>query len=376
MISSLHIGIKYQSGGEGRVFSELLHALPPAGCRFRGLVGGPNDTRERSGGQVIAFAKEGDSLVRRVVGIRRCFRNAIATERPDIIASHFALYALPTLHIAPEIPRVTHFHGPWAQESLAEGASAITGRVKQLIEQSAYRRSSQTIVLSQAFANLATDLYGIPPESVTIIPGAVDLERFDLRHTKVEAREMLNLPKDRRIILSVRRLVRRMGLTSLINAIPDVIKKIPDALFVIAGHGPLADQLKSQAHSLHVDKHLQFLGYVDEDLLAPLYRAADVNIVPTIALEGFGLVAAEALACGTPSLVTPVGGLSEVVAGLSLSLILESASTQSLSEGLVTFFMEVEKFPTPEQCSEYAIRCFAPNLMAKRTVEVYNRALS
>ena len=66
---------------------------------------------------------------------------------------------------------------------------------------------------------------------------------------------------------------------------------------------------------------MRFLGKVDEETLVRCYRAADVSVVPTLALEGFGLVVLESLACGTPAIVSDSGGLPEAVANLDRSLI-------------------------------------------------------
>ncbi len=375
MLKSLHIGIKYQSGGEGRIFSELRRTLPEAGCAFRGLVAGPDNVGRLSAGNVTAFATEGDTLLKRFQGVRRSFQKAIMVERPDIIASHFALYACPVTHLASDIPRVTHFHGPWAAESKVEGARAISAKAKYLMEKFVYTRSAHTIVLSDAFAKLAANRYGIAPEAISVIPGGVDLQRFNLEYSKAEARALLELPQDVPIVLSVRRLVHRMGLASLINAIPIVVKQVPEILFVIAGHGPLGESLKAQAKLLGIEHHVRFPGFVAENHLAPLYRAADVNIVPTMELEGFGLVAAEALACGTPSLVTPIGGLPEVVSPLSSTLVLASTSTEDIAERLVSGLLGSVPFPSSEQCNAYAARAFDPKLMASRTVAVYRKAL-
>ena len=75
--------------------------------------------------------------------------------------------------------------------------------------------------------------------------------------------------------------------------------------------------------------HVRMLGSSRDADLPLYYRAADLSVVPTVALEGFGLVAAESLAAGCPALVTPVGGLPSVVADLSPDLVLEDATPDS-----------------------------------------------
>ena len=72
--------------------------------------------------------------------------------------------------------------------------------------------------------------------------------------------------------------------------------------------------------ALGLADNVRFLGFVADDDLPLVYRAADIAIMPSRELEGFGLTAVEALAAGTPVLVTPVGGLPEVVRGLDPAL--------------------------------------------------------
>ena len=118
-----------------------------------------------------------------------------------------------------------------------------------------------------------------------------------------------------------------MGLSNLVDAMKQVIDREPDAILYIAGKGRLKAQLEAQIASHGLADHVKLLGFVTDAQLPLIYRAADLNVVPTLSLEGFGLVAAEALAAGTPSLVTPVGGLPEVVSGLSPDLVFASSAT-------------------------------------------------
>jgi glycosyltransferase involved in cell wall biosynthesis len=123
-------------------------------------------------------------------------------------------------------------------------------------------------------------------------------------------------------------------------------------------------------------KHIRFLGYVEDDQLPHLYRAADINVVPTLALEGFGLVAAEAMAAGTPSMVTPVGGLPEVVSDLSPDLIFQSSSSSHLAQGLIDALLGRVRLPDSVACEAFVNANFTSALMAKRTAAVYKELLS
>jgi glycosyltransferase involved in cell wall biosynthesis len=105
----------------------------------------------------------------------------------------------------------------------------------------------------------------------------------------------------------------------------------PEVLLLIAGKGPLHDALSARIEDLGLQRHVRLLGYVPDADLALAYRAADLSVVPTVALEGFGLITVESLAAGTPVLVTPVGGLPETVQALAPNLILPAATDPSFA---------------------------------------------
>ncbi|ADW71502.1 glycosyltransferase family 4 protein [Granulicella tundricola] len=372
---ALHIGIKYGSGGEGRVFSELSKYMPSAGIDLIGVVGGPDDVSQFTQGKVVNFALDGAGMANRLMGARKVIGQILKQSRPDIVGSHFALYTAPALDLMKGLPKVTHFHGPWADESKQEGSSSGAAFAKAQVENYVYRNSDRVIVLSKAFAELVTDRYSVNPEVIRIVPGSVDIQRFSLADTRQDARLHLGLPTDRPILLSVRRLVQRMGLSNLIEAVAAISKVIPDVLLCIGGEGGLRSSLERQVREHNLTKYVRFLGYIDEASLPRLYRAADINVVPTLALEGFGLVAAEALAAGTPSMVTPIGGLPEVVASLSENLIFRSSSVEDLADGLIAGLLGKVKLPSQSNCESYARENYNSTLMAERTVAVYRELL-
>jgi glycosyltransferase involved in cell wall biosynthesis len=146
-------------------------------------------------------------------------------------------------------------------------------------------------------------------------------------------------------------------------------------LLYIGGEGPQRCALEKQVAEENLREHVRFAGFIPSQLLPLAYRAADINVVPSKALEGFGLSAAEALAAGTPSMVTPVGGLPEVVAPLSQSLVFRSSSAADIAEGLTQALSGAITLPDQESCRIYARENFSADQMATRTIEVYRSAL-
>jgi glycosyltransferase involved in cell wall biosynthesis len=378
-IHSLQIGMHWfpeRAGGLDRMYYSLVGALPGAGVEVRGVVAGSPKVAEDSGGAIQGFGSAARALPLRLMDARRALRREIRQRRPDVISSHFALYTFPGLDVTRGIPQVSHFQGPWADESFVEGAATLSQRIKHSLEQSVYERSSRLIVLSNAFGEILTRRYGISPERVRVVPGCVDTAQFDPPCNQAEARMRLQLPQNRPIILAVRRLVRRMGLEDLIDAVKQVKPRHPDVLLLIAGRGRLAEELQKRIDDVDLADNVKLLGFVPDAHLPSLYRAANLSVVPTVALEGFGLITVESLAAGTPVLVTPVGGLPEAVAGLSPDLVLPSTGTDAIVEGIDAALSGRVKLPTAEECRNYARDHFDNAVVAKRVAAVYAEAIA
>ena len=123
-----------------------------------------------------------------------------------------------------------------------------------------------------------------------------------------------------------------------------------------------------------MSKNVEFLGFIPEATLPVVYAAADLSIVPSSALEGFGLISLESLACGTPVLVTPVGGLPDTVNGLGEDLVLKGTSVDHIAEGLLGWLDGTLCIPSREACREHVLRGFTWDSIARQVCAVYREA--
>jgi glycosyltransferase involved in cell wall biosynthesis len=303
-------------------------------------------------------------MARAVMGLR---------SRGDVVDVHFALYGVAGV-LAARVggrPLMVHFHGPWADESAVEGQRSVRLRAKRALERAVYRRASCHVVLSHAFKRLLVERYGVSPWTVEVVPPAVDLGHFS-PGARGEARERLGIPASAQVAVSVRRLTPRMGLDDLLRA----WSRLPrdDAQLVIAGTGPDRARLEGLARDLGLTASVRFFGSVPEDRLPDVYRAADVCVLPSRALEGFGLVALEALACGTPVIVADTGGLPEAVAGLGDDLVVPVGDEAALAERLAAAFAGSRPLPPAERCRAHAER-FSPARLVERHRDLYRSLL-
>jgi glycosyltransferase involved in cell wall biosynthesis len=252
----------------------------------------------------------------------------------------------------------------------------VVNAIKHRMEQTAYSRAVRCITLSNAFATILHESYSVPRDRIRVIAGAVETLRFNPPETRSEAREKLGWPTDRPIAFSVRRLFRRMGLENLIEAVKTVKQRVPDILVLIAGKGWLSEELEQRIKSAGLEHHVKLLGFVPDADLPLAYRAADLTVVPTVSLEGFGLTTVESMAAGTPPIVTPVGGSPEVVGGLSPDLIVPDWTPAALSAGLTAAFRGELKLPSAEQCKAFARANFDWTTATRKVLAVYQEAIS
>jgi glycosyltransferase involved in cell wall biosynthesis len=361
------------SGGLDRVFHDLATNFQQAGIQAQGLVLGPPDAAQRSLGLVQPFDQGGGRLGR-LWRARRAVANHLAANETDLVAVHFALFGLPALDVVRHRPLVMHFHGPWADEAAAEGAGGIGLKIRRRIECTVYRRADRVITLSRAFADYVSKIYGVDPLRVGVVPGSVDLTHLAPTMSREAARARLGWPVNTRILFAVRRLVRRMGLDRLIEAMPAICAASPGTMLMIAGRGAEQANLQKLAQTCNVAEKIRFLGFLPDEDLPLAYRAADLNVVPSLALEGFGLTAAESLAAGTASMVTPVGGLPEVVASLSPGLVFRSTQSSDIADGLITALLH--GVPDEAACLQHARTHFAPARAAGDVARIYREAAS
>ena len=377
-IRTLQLGMEWfpeRPGGLNRVYYELARHLPDAGVEVRGLVAGTTAVSLESEGVVEGFAPHAHALVPRIAALYWRGRALVRSDRRRLVVSHFALYTYPVLGALGRRPLVVHFQGPWGLEGRAERQGALVTAAKTMVERAVYRRATAFIVLSTPFGKILEDRFGVTPERIHVIPGGVDVARFSIGASQAECRARLGWPADRKIVLAVRRLARRMGLDNLITSVARLRETVPDALVMIAGRGSIAGELENAIRHLGLGDHVRLTGFIADELLPHAYRAADISIVPSVALEGFGLIVAESLAAGTPCLVTPVGGLPEAVGTLSPQLVLSGSDPDALAAGMAAALTGTLALPDPAACLAFARTNYDWPVIANRIRAVYEDAL-
>lgn len=248
-----------------------------------------------------------------------------------------------------------HYWGakPYARAAMLEAGKAATG----------------LLAVCEALAG-DMQAMGLPRDRIAVHYTGLDRDRFrPLDHTRLRPRlaEELDLPLAfaEPLLVSVGALIARKGQELVIRALPG----LPGARLLLVGKGPDEAMLRALAMELGVAERVHFLGLLDHDMLPLVLSACDAMVLPS-ASEGLANAWVEALACGTPLVITDVGGARELVTD-PLAGVLVARETQAVREGIERVLAE----PRDRQAVAATVERFGWSANARALAAHYDRLL-
>jgi glycosyltransferase involved in cell wall biosynthesis len=350
------VSVANVSGGAERVLRQQALGLSARGHAVRILARMPVE------GDPLRVEVDGITEIRFAVNRRNASSFFFSTLRnikhawsalvrewiPDVIVAY---QALPALAVPGRISRppfvyvcLSLAHEEFETRNSPQGG--ITGKIwhrvlslsRRWTERTVVSRAQRLIVLSDFMRRRVLDCHRVRADCIRMVPGGVDSEVFSPCQDRRSVRATLGLEEGAFILFTVRNLVPRMGLSELIHAILRLRKEIHGLLLLVGGSGPLRSELEAQVKTLGLDGCVRLIGFIPEAKLPDYYRAADLFVLPTAQLEGFGLVTVEALASGTPVFGTPIGATEEILDKLDHSLVAKRADSESLAVGIAALY--------------------------------------
>jgi mannosylfructose-phosphate synthase len=308
----------------------------------------------------------------------------------DLISSHYWDAGVIGQKVAEtlDIPHVhtPHSIGAWKREQMNDANTppekTAEYRFDERIaaEQKLFEACDHLIATSHQQEDRFLQYYGVEDEKVTVIPAGLDETRFKpLPDEKIPAiRERLGFQDHD--ILALGRMARNKGYDLLIKAMPRLMELVPNARLVMAvGHNDSKqdqkqiDELRRLAASLGVSDNVHWYGYVSDDDLPDVYRAAAVYALPS-RYEPFGMTAVEAMACGTASVITTRGGLRESVEFGTHALWADPEREGELAYCLaLPLLYQAIRDQLEEQGSKWARKNFAWRGIARQMLDVFSR---
>ncbi len=247
----------------------------------------------------------------------------------QLINSHYWDAGLAGVELAQRCG-VAHFHTPhsigaWKRDNMDGEPEVLERRYnfrrRVHDERQIYQACTRLIATTPTQrAILQGPDYEIPPDKIQVIPPGYDDRRFFQVGDATRHALKQDLKLDGRVVLALGRLARNKGYDLLIEAMVPVVERFPDARLVLAvgSTEPSEDErqqlarLRQRAAELGLADQVDFRDYVPDEQLADYYRAADVFALSS-RYEPFGMTAVEAMACGTPTVITTEGGLWQQV---------------------------------------------------------------
>ena len=250
-------------------------------------------------------------------------------ERFDIIETftpHSNLLGLPLAFLSGVPARIGSHHGK------IENIPHFWERLHGAMVNS--RIASSLVTVSKRVSWLATQIEGVQPERITLIPNGVGIPpegTFDRQDMQLVRREIA-VEEGAHLVISVGRLTSQKGHIILLDAIPRVLQHFPKTVFALVGDGPLRDDLEQQGIRLGIENVIRLVG-VRGDIFR-LLSAADVFVLPSLS-EGMPLALLEAMGMGVPILASNLEGIASVVEHGRHGLLIPAGEVESLSLALV-----------------------------------------
>jgi len=237
------------------------------------------------------------------------------------------------------------------------------------------RRSRAVIAVSEATRDDAARILGVPPGKIRVIPEAVD-EIFKPVEDGAERSRVsrkLGLPK--KYILFVGTLEPRKNVPTLLEAYERLIRAgdIEHGLVLAGGRGWGGDVIARKIRSLGLEAHVKLTGYVAREDMPALYSMADLFVYPSL-YEGFGLPPLEAMACGTPAVVSDGSSLKSVVADGGLRV--DPTNVSGLAEAVRRVLVDENLRKDLIERGMKRARCFSWAAAARETLALYQEVVS
>ena len=294
--------------------------------------------------------------------------------RFDMIHAHdwLVTYAAKTLKHSFKIPLTATIHATEAGRN-----SGIHDDVQRYINDTEWLltyESTEVIVNSNYMKCELQRLFGLPYDKINVIPNGVDYSLYDGISRDYDFRRQYAMDNEK-IILYLGRLVYEKGIQHLISAMPKILNSYHDAKLVVVGKGGMIDELRRQVDYMGIQNKVYFTGYMDSKSVKKMYKCADVAVFPST-YEPFGIVALESMLSGTPTVVSDVGGLNEIVEHGIDGMKSYAGNSNSIADSVLTLLFNSELCNNISVNAKNKVRNkYNWNKIAQDTHYVYERAI-
>jgi len=315
-----------------------------------------------------------------IAGYAAAIHEALSRRPCDVVHCH-GIYAM---NAAAEacgggVPKILSIHSPavleqawnWTHGPALDWPKLLGLPLIRHLEQRAIAASTVCHTLSRYTRDTVRRLYlGAADKAWRVIPHWVDPSWYRTV-SKTLARQRLGWPSGMRVVLTVRQLKPRYGIDVAIRALAPLLTH-GGVEFRVVGDGPQRRALESLAAASGVAESVVFEGPVPDDSLRLAYQGADAFVIPSRALECFGLIAQEAMAVGLPTVATMVGALPEILGPVAPEMLVPPGDQASLREGVARVLAAAETAPAARTAA-MLVSAAQSRYAENRIVPMYDR---
>jgi glycosyltransferase involved in cell wall biosynthesis/ubiquinone/menaquinone biosynthesis C-methylase UbiE len=206
-----------------------------------------------------------------------------------------------------------------------------------ILTQFVLKKSDIIIAVSDELKKAIVNDFNVSPQKVKVIPVGVDTQFFTPL-PKVKARKELGLPKEQNILLFAGGLAPVKGFRYLLDAMPEIVRSHSNTLLIVIGKGGSEEieEVVRKVKEVGLDRNLKFAGQRPPSEMPLWMAAADLLVAPSLK-EGFGVVALEAISCGTPVIASRVGGFPDIINATQGGFLIEPANLSHLAQHINQF---------------------------------------
>lgn len=291
-------------------------------------------------------------------------REVITIIKPDILHAHSpVLNALPALRVghALGLPVVYEVRAFWEDAAADHGTTSqgsVRYRLTRAMETYAFRHADAVTTICEG---LRQDIVarGIPAEKVTVIPNAVDIEKFSVGGLPDETlKRQLGLA-GARVLGFIGSFYAYEGLDLLLSALPRILAQMQDVRVLLVGGGPQEGALKQQAHRLGIADKIVFAGRVPHEQVNRYYDLVDVLVYPRHSMRLTELVTPlkplEAMAQGRLFAASDVGGHKELIRDGETGILFKADDPQSLAGKVLGLLLSTEQWSALKQAGRHYV---------------------
>lgn len=285
--------------------------------------------------------------------LARRLDQVIEQENPDILHAHSpSLNGLAALKAGKKtgIPVVYECRAFWEDAAVDHGTSREGGiryRISHAMETHVFRQADAVTTICEGLKRDISDR-GIPAAKITVIPNAVDIERFTIDEKQNSALAAELGLSEKMVLGFIGSFYAYEGLILLIRALPEILTQLPDIQLLLVGGGPQEDEIKQLVNKLELRDTVKLTGRVPHNEISDYYNLVDIFVYPRLSMRLTDLVTPlkplEAMAQGKLVLASDVGGHKELIRDGINGRMFRAGSSESLAEVLLDMMEHREQW--------------------------------